>query len=86
MTIHYPTDHRFGRVLVSVDNKVATKVSVWIDNEDKPRQRFTGDNAYDDAMELAFKLSEFEDEAENEGFEFATGTGRYSGSSWDTDY
>ena len=56
--IHYPTDYWCGDVLVSVDNKVATKVSIWVDGESKPRERFTGNDAYDNAMNAAFSLSE----------------------------
>jgi hypothetical protein len=56
--IHYPQDYWCGDVLVSVDNKVATKVSIWVDGESEPRERFTGDDAYDNAMNVAFRLSE----------------------------
>lgn len=86
MTIHYPTDYKSGKVLVSVDNKVATKVSVWVDGESKPRQRFAGDTAYEDAMNLMLELSDEDDFDTQGGFEFATGTGIYSGSGADSDY
>jgi hypothetical protein len=56
MTIHYATSHRFGDALVSVDNRTATKVSVWYADEATPRQRFTGAEAYDDAMNFAQDL------------------------------
>jgi hypothetical protein len=86
MTIHYPTDYRLGKVLVSVDNRTATKVSVWVDSEDKPRQKFSGDTAYQDAMNLALNLSDDDDFNSLGGFEFATGTGIYSGSFGDDNY
>lgn len=81
MTIHYATDYKSGNVLVSVDNKMATKVSVWVEGEPKPRQRFAGDSAYEDAMNFMLDLPESEDDFDsNLGFQFATGTGIYSGS------
>lgn len=86
MTIHYPTDYKSGKVLVSVDNKVATKVSVWVDGESKPRQRFAGDTAYEDAMDLMLDLTQFDEFDTNAGFEFATGTGRYAQGFGDEDY
>jgi hypothetical protein len=58
MTIHYATSHRFGDVLVSVDNRTATKVSVWFADEATPRKRFAGHEAYDEAMDYAFDLDE----------------------------
>lgn len=58
--IHYPTDYRCGNVLVSVDNQKATKVSVWLDDEATPRKRFAGVEAYNEAMDFAFRLSESE--------------------------
>jgi hypothetical protein len=61
MTIHYPTSHRFGKALVSVDDRKATKVSVWYADEDTPRKRFSGDTAYDDAMNFALDLADDED-------------------------
>lgn len=86
MTIHYATDYRFGKVLVSVDNRTATKVSVWVDGEDKPRKRFAGDTAYEDAMNFSLEISDDEDFDSLGGFEFATGTGRYAPDLDDSDY
>ena len=56
MTTHDPSNYRFGEVLVSVDNRTATKVSVWYASEDTPRKRFSGDDAYQDAMNFAQDL------------------------------
>jgi hypothetical protein len=56
MTIHYPTGYSFGNARVSVDNRTATKVSVWYADEATPRQRFTGAGAYDEAMNFAQDL------------------------------
>lgn len=87
MTIHYATDYKSGKVLVSVDNRTATKVSVWVDGESKPRQRFAGESAYDDAMNFMLDLPESQDDfGSNLGFQFATGTGVYSGSFDNEDY
>lgn len=58
MTTHYPTSYNFGDTLVSVDNRTATKVSVWYDGEPTPRKRFTGDDAYNDAMNFAQDLED----------------------------
>jgi hypothetical protein len=58
--IHYPTDYWCGNVLVSVDNQKATKVSVWLDDEATPRKSFAGAEAYNEAMDFAFRLSESE--------------------------
>jgi hypothetical protein len=41
---------------MSVDNKVATKCSVWVDGETSPRAKFEGDDAYQDAMNFTFDL------------------------------
>lgn len=86
MTIHYAKDYQLGKVLVSVDNRTATKVSLWVDGEDKPRKRFAGNTAYEDAMNLALTIANDEDFDSLGGFEFATGTGRYAGSLGDGDY
>ena len=56
MTIHYPRDYRFGEVLVQMDNRTATKVSVWVSDEATPRKRFAGSEAYNDAMDFAVDL------------------------------
>jgi hypothetical protein len=56
MTTHYPRDYRTGDILVQVDNRTATKVSVWYDGEPTPRKRFAGDDAYGDALNFAFRL------------------------------
>ena len=58
MTTHYPQSYRFDKVLVSVDNNTATKVSVIVDGEPKPRKRFVGYEAYNDAMNFALDLDE----------------------------
>jgi hypothetical protein len=60
MTIHYPKDYRFGNALVQMDNRTATKVSVWYADEATPRKRFSGSEAYDDAMNFAQDLSDSE--------------------------
>lgn len=86
VTTHYPTDYRLGKTLVSVDNRIATKISVWVDGEDKPRKRFAGDTAYQDAMNFALDISDDEDFDSLGGFEFATGTGRYASGFGDEDY
>ena len=56
MTTHYGTSHWFGDVFVSVDNRNATKVSVWVSDEETPRKRFAGSDAYGDAMDFAIDL------------------------------
>ena len=61
MTTHYATSHRFGKAFVSVDNRTATKVSVWYADEETPRKRFVGHEAFDDAMNFALDLSDDED-------------------------
>ena len=58
MTIHYATSYWFDNVLVSVDNKTATKVSVWVSAEDTARKSFSGMNAYDEAMNFGMALDE----------------------------
>lgn len=58
MTIHYPQDYCFGDVLVSADNRAATKVSVWFADETTPRKRFAGSSAYEEAMNFARELHE----------------------------
>ena len=58
MTIHYPQDYRVNDVYVSVDNRIATKVSVWFAEETTPRKRFAGSSAYEDAMRFAWELDE----------------------------
>jgi hypothetical protein len=83
--IHYPTDYQCGNVLVSVDNQKATKVSVWLGDEATPRKRFAGVEAYSEAMDFAFRLSE------SEGYEAQMPSAEsvaisLGGATFDTDY
>jgi len=58
MTVHYFQFHRFGDVCVIADNKKATKVSVWVDDEKVARKVFSGDDAVNDAMDFGADLAE----------------------------
>jgi hypothetical protein len=85
MTIHYPQDYRVNDVFVSVDNRVATKVSVWFAEETTPRKRFVGSSAYEDAMRFAWEL----DESTGSVFEMPTAESvaiSLGGATFDEDY